>query len=191
MRRYAYNWLWLLAITIITGMVVWFCLTDIMVATNPDGLKIISKVTEGERTVFSLDCGATILQFSAKDYTTLEVGDYIPVFEEFMDSVNASITASSLFMGIVILFFLLELFRVPDFIRKQAAKKGTMINAEVIEFNHYIPGFYMVKVNGNGTKYTMRYPLTKRECKKYPIGTPAIVWNGGRKRRWVELQKPQ
>lgn len=191
MRRYTYNWIWLVVIAIITGLVVWFCIADIITATNPNGLQIMSKATDGDRTIYSLDCGAVILQFSAVDYTMLEVGDYIPVFEQFESSVNASITASSIFMGVVFLFFLLELFRVPDLIRKNAAKKGNMINAEVVEFNHYLPGLYTVTVNGNGTKYTMRYPLTKRECLMYPKGSHATVWNGGRKRQWVELSKQQ
>lgn len=191
MRRYAYNWIWLAVITIITAAVCYMCITDIMTATDPAGLRIVSKVADGDRTYYTLDCGVTMLQFSAMDYTTLKVGDYIPVFDEFRSQVNASIAAASIFMGVVLLFFLGELFRVPDIIRKILAKQGMFLNGEVKSFEHYILGFYIVKVECDGATFKMRYPLTKHECKKYPIGTPAVVWNGGRKRQWVELRKPQ
>lgn len=190
MRRYTYNWLWLGLTLVITGLVAFMCISDILTATNPDGLRIVSKVADGNRVIYTLDCGAMALQFSAVDYTTLQPGDYIPVFDEFRSNVNAAIAAPAIFMCIVFLFFLCELIRVPDLILKHKAKTGVRINGEVKSFERYMIGFYMVKVDGNGTTYTMKYPLTKRECKKYPKGTPAVIWNGGRKRRWVELEKP-
>lgn len=190
MRRYTYNWLWVGLTFIITAVVAVICVGDILTVLNPDGLRVISKVADGDRMVYTLDCGSTVLQFSAVDYTTIQPGDYIPAFDEFRDKMNASITVSAIFLGLVVMFFLCELVRVPDLILRHRAKQGMMINGEVKSFKPYIPGFYVVKVNGNGTTYTMKYPLTKRECKKYPKGTPAIVWNGGKKRQWVELQKP-
>lgn len=190
MRRYTYNWIWVAVTAIITAVVAFICITDITKVTNPEGLRIISKVADGDRTIYTLDCGATLLQFSAVDYTTLQPGDYVPPFDQFRDKMNASLTVSIIFLSVVVLFFLSELFRVPDRILKHKAKKGMMINGEVKSFESFIPGFYIAKIDGNGTTYKMKYPLTKRECKKYKKGTPAIVWNGGRKRQWVELQKP-
>lgn len=190
MRRYTYNWIWVGITAIITAVVAFICISDILKVINPEGLRIVSKVPDGDRIVYTLDCGATLLQFSAVDYTTLQPGDYVPAFDEFRDKMNSSIAVSCIFLGVVILFFISELLRVPDRILRHKAKQGTMINGEIKSFESYIPGFYIVKVDGNGTTYTMKYPLTKRECKKWGKGASAIVWNGGRKRQWVELQKP-
>lgn len=188
-HRYTYNWIWIGVITIITGLVLWFCISDILTVLNPLGLKIVSIVPNGERIIYSLDCGALVLQFSAVSTINLNVGEYMPAFDQFRATMNTSLAMSITLSAIVLLGYLSEVLCVPDIIRKQLAKKGVMINGEVKGFEHFFMCFYIVSVDGNGTTYKMRYPLTKRECQKYPKGTPAVVWNGGHKRRWIELQK--
>lgn len=188
-HKYTYNWIWIGFITIITGLVLWFCVSDILTVTNPSGLRIVSIVPNGERTIYSLDCGALVLQFSAVSTINLSVGDYMPALDQFHTTMNNALALSIILGSVVFLCYLTELFSIPDIIRKQIAKKGMMINGEVKSFEHFFLCFYTVKVDGNGTTYKMRYPLTKRECQKYPKGTPAVIWNGGRKRRWIELQK--
>ena len=190
MRRYFYNWMWVAIIGIVTAIVLFIGISDILTATSKDGLKIISIAEEGERTIYSLDCGSMVLQFSAVSYKNLKPGDYIPAFNEFNPTIQKAVTMSAVFSGIVLIFFLLELFRVPDLILKALAKKGQRINGEIVGYENYMFGLKTVVVEGNGTKYRMKYPLTKRECTVYTKGTPATIWNGGRKRRWVELSKP-
>ena len=188
-KRYVWDWISLILITLIVGCVVWMCISNILVATDPDGLRIVSAVDDGERTVFTLDCGSTLLQFSAKNPMGLTVGNRIPVFEEFQPKINASITATVIFMCVVVVFWILELFMVPTLLRKLLSKKGVKLAGEIVAFKPFLGPFYTPIIEAQGTRYPSRLFLTKKECEQLGLGHDAFVWNGGGKNKWVEFVK--
>ena len=188
-KRYTWNWIVLGIITVIVGLVMWMCVSNLIIATDSRGLRIVSVVEDGTRSIFTLDCGASILQFKAVNTMGLVAGDYIPAFDEFKNQIDASITATVIFMCVVGVFYLGEVFMVPSLLRKVLSKRGTQRTGEVESFKRVFACFYTPIVEVQGTKSPTKLILTKRECEKLGEGHGVTVWNGGGKYKWVEFVK--
>ena len=190
MKRLLYNNLvhgFIIVVTLVVLLVVAY---DYRVMSDPRGLEVIDMVTESDSIHYTLNAAVMKVSISLPTEINISIGDYIPVVDKMLPVMRRGYIILAAMTIIMLTFLLWEVLMIGDRIRKHSAKRlGITSIGEVIEYNHYAGPFYIMVVEANGTKYRYRYPFTKKEIQKFPIGSTVITYLGGKNNTWIDLSK--
>lgn len=191
MKRFLYNKLWHVLIVLVTVVVISVAAYDYMIMTKPEGLKVIDIQQEADCVHYILDAAIMKVDIALPQGMTIQIGDYIPIVDKMAPVLNRGFIILGIAVAVTVTFAVWELCMLGDRLKKRSSMLcGRHVVGAVDSYSHYMGPFYMMVVEADGTKYHYKYPLTKKEAAKFPIGTPVLTYLGGRKNTWIDLSKP-
>ena len=167
--------------------ILFMCYSNIKIAQNPDGLRI----TEVTQDSIILNAGSSKFQVTLDSTDGYEVGDYVETVDALKPHIKKVVTFNIVVMIIITVVFIIDAADLRGLIQASRAKKGIKLDAVIAGYSHLFLGLWTVCVDAHGTIYRARFPIFKCEQHKYPVGKHVIVWNGGVKRVWVDLDHQQ
>ena len=190
MKRLTYNWMWHIIILAVTITVLSVAAYDWYVLSNPSGLEVLAVTSEEDCTRCTLDGGLMKIDILLNKELDIKVGDRAPIVDALMPAINRGYLMLCILVGVVVIFAVWEVAMLGDRLKRRSARiSGRTVTGEVVRYEHFTGPYNVMKVEANGGKFSYKYPLTKKEMEKYPVGTPVVVYIGGVRNNWVDITR--
>ena len=183
MRFCRYRLIYCIITTLLFLGVAAMCIYNIGVANSSEGLRVVDKTAKS----IILNAGAAKIEVTLEDASPFVIGEYVPVVDAIKPHIRQLTAINVTIIVILLIVYLIDMLDVNGRITKIRAKQGMKLVGEVEGYTNIVPFLYRVEVRACGTVYRSRFPIFRGEFKKYPIGKSAVVYNGGVRRIWVDL----